>query len=136
MHEARQIYCYVLHIATLLSNRPIQFYMTIVYTTCTNTRAHTETHTHTVYSYIQSILNMENADPPRANLVLGRRFTAEEIREGSNVYLECQTRSNPPIQRLTWMHNVSNALFLLFSFSFLLLLFLSLDGVDAHMFMV
>ena len=46
-------------------------------------------------------------DPPRANLVLGRRFTAEEIREGSNVYLECQTRANPPIQRLTWMHNVS-----------------------------
>lgn len=43
--------------------------------------------------------------PPLANLVLGRRFTAEEIREGSNVYLECQTRSNPPIQRLTWMHN-------------------------------
>ena len=79
---------------------------------------------------------MENADPPRANLVLGRRFTAEEIREGSNVYLECQTRSNPPIQRLTWMHNVSNALFFYFHSLFFLLLFLSLDGVDAHMFMV
>ena len=48
-----------------------------------------------------------NTDPPRVNVILGRRFTAEEIREGSNVYLECQTRANPPIQRLTWMHNVS-----------------------------
>jgi hypothetical protein len=64
---------------------------------------------------------MGNADPPRANLVLGRRFTAEEIREGSNVYLECQTRSNPPIQRLTWMHNVSKAFSLsLYSFIFIL----------------
>jgi hypothetical protein len=73
-----------------------------------------------MYSYTVYLLNMGNADPPRANLVLGRRFTAEEIREGSNVYLECQTRSNPPIQRLTWMHNVRKALSLsiLLSFSF------------------
>nr|CAH0104441.1 unnamed protein product [Daphnia galeata] len=55
--------------------------------------------------FVEDEWRMQVYYPPRANLVLGRRFTAEEIREGSNVYLECQTRSNPPIQRLTWMHN-------------------------------
>lgn len=70
-----------------------------------------------------------NTDPPRVNVILGRRFTAEEIREGSNVYLECQTRANPPIQRLTWMHNVSQYYcppFLYMSFVFFFLLWPSI----------
>jgi hypothetical protein len=69
------------------------------------------------------------ADPPQVKLDLGRRFTAEEIVEGSSVYLECEVKANPysfnqmlirnrlfnihaflkfcrSIQRLMWKHNV------------------------------
>ena len=37
---------------------------------------------------------------------LGRRVSAEEIREGSDIYLECHVRANPNIHRLVWIHNV------------------------------
>lgn len=53
------------------------------------------------------IIDWIEIDPPRTSIELGRRVSAEEIREGSDIYLECHVRANPPIHRLVWIHNVN-----------------------------
>lgn len=47
--------------------------------------------------------------------MLGPRFTPGEIYEGSDIYLECQTRSNPAIHKLSWFHNVSEVQIFVFN---------------------
>ena len=49
-----------------------------------------------------------SSDPPSITLRLGRSLRSEEIKEGDDVYFECSVRSNPPIKKLVWMHNVRN----------------------------
>ncbi len=43
--------------------------------------------------------------PPRPRLVYGTNIRAEEVREGQDVYLQCQAAANPPVGRLTWARN-------------------------------
>lgn len=46
-------------------------------------------------------------DPPQVTLRLGSTLSAEDIKEGDDVYFECHVHSNPPWRKLSWMHNVS-----------------------------
>ena len=46
-------------------------------------------------------------DPPIVSLRLGSTLSAEDIKEGDDVYFECQIKANPPWSKLTWIHNVS-----------------------------
>jgi hypothetical protein len=43
--------------------------------------------------------------PPRPRLAYGTNIRAEEVREGQDVYLQCQAAANPPVSRLTWSRN-------------------------------
>ena len=45
---------------------------------------------------------------------LSTKFQANDIKEGGDVYFECNAYSNPPITKLEWMHNVISKLCLLF----------------------
>ena len=46
-------------------------------------------------------------DSPLAELRLGSALRQHGIKEGDDVYFECHLKSNPPIHKLYWMHNVS-----------------------------
>ena len=50
-------------------------------------------------------------DPPVLRLKYGHAVKARHIREGSDVYFECQVTSNPPITvgRLHWFRGVSKS---------------------------
>ena len=48
-----------------------------------------------------------HTDPPLAELRLGSALLQNGIKEGDDVYFECHLKSNPPVQKLTWMLNVS-----------------------------
>jgi len=56
-------------------------------------------------SAVEDSWRMQVYYSPRTSMELGRRVSAEEIREGSDIYLECHVRANPPIHRLVWIHN-------------------------------
>jgi CD80-like C2-set immunoglobulin domain len=43
--------------------------------------------------------------PPRPRLVYGTNIRPDEVREGQDVYLQCQAAANPPVSRLTWARN-------------------------------
>ena len=43
--------------------------------------------------------------PPRPRLQYGTNIRAEEVREGQDVYLQCQAAANPPVSRLSWALN-------------------------------
>ena len=47
------------------------------------------------------------ADPPQVLLQIGRTLVASDIKEGNDVYFDCQVQANPPITELTWYHEVS-----------------------------
>ena len=47
------------------------------------------------------------ADKPEALLSLGKPLKPNDIKEGDDVYFECIIRANPPVQRISWYHNVS-----------------------------
>uniref|UniRef100_A0ABD2XEZ8 Ig-like domain-containing protein n=1 Tax=Trichogramma kaykai TaxID=54128 RepID=A0ABD2XEZ8_9HYME len=42
---------------------------------------------------------------PIVSLRLGSTLNAEDIKEGDDVYFECQIKANPPWSKLTWIHN-------------------------------
>lgn len=46
-------------------------------------------------------------DPPLVNLQLGSTLLSEDIKEGDDVYFECQVQANPGWRKLSWLHNVS-----------------------------
>lgn len=47
-------------------------------------------------------------DPPLVSLRLGPTLS-EDIKEGDDVYFECQASANPPWRKLYWLHDVSIA---------------------------
>jgi hypothetical protein len=49
------------------------------------------------------------ADPPVLQLRLGATLREDDIKEGDDVYFECAVRANPPIRKIEWTQNVSNA---------------------------
>lgn len=45
-------------------------------------------------------------DPPLVSLRLGSTLS-DDIKEGDDVYFECQATANPPWRKLYWLHGVS-----------------------------
>ena len=50
------------------------------------------------------------ADVPIVSLELGSNLNASSIREGIDVYFECNIKSNPWVYKVSWRHNVSTML--------------------------
>lgn len=48
------------------------------------------------------------SDPPQVILQLGSTLKPDDIKEGDDVYFECNIRANPKEHKITWFHNVSN----------------------------
>ena len=48
-----------------------------------------------------------NLDAPIAALNLGSSLNASNIKEGDDVYFECNVRANPKPYKITWKFNVS-----------------------------
>lgn len=50
-------------------------------------------------------------DIPIVTLELGSNIISSSIREGVDVYFECNIKSNPWVYRVSWRHNVSIPVF-------------------------
>jgi len=48
------------------------------------------------------------ADVPQVSLKLGHALNASNLKEGDDVYFECQVKANPPPRRIIWKKEVSN----------------------------
>ena len=46
-------------------------------------------------------------DPPQVVLHLGSTLNPEDIKEGDDVYFECNIKANPKQHKITWFHDVS-----------------------------
>jgi Immunoglobulin domain len=46
------------------------------------------------------------ADPPLVTLRLGSPLASDDIKEGDDVYFECDVKANPNWRKLHWRHNV------------------------------
>jgi hypothetical protein len=46
-------------------------------------------------------------DVPMVTLKMGSSLNPDDIKEGDDVYFECNIRANPKAYRLAWFHNVS-----------------------------
>lgn len=46
-------------------------------------------------------------DQPQVTLQLGSTLNPDDIKEGDDVYFECQIKANPKEHRITWWHDVS-----------------------------
>lgn len=44
---------------------------------------------------------------PVVTLKMGSSLNPEDIKEGDDVYFECNIRANPKTYKLAWFHNVS-----------------------------
>ena len=49
------------------------------------------------------------ADPPILNLSLGSNLDNNNIKEGDDVYFECDVSGNPEVTSVEWYHNVSKS---------------------------
>jgi len=70
---------------------------------------------------------------PIASLKMGSTLNPKDIKEGSDVYFECNVRANPRSYKLTWFHEVGAAstvsFFFFFPFFFFLFFFKSRPAV-------
>jgi hypothetical protein len=51
-------------------------------------------------------------DAPEVSLVLGRAMNSSILKEGDDVYFECQVKANPPPRRVIWKKEASQFFFL------------------------
>lgn len=49
-------------------------------------------------------------DPPIVSLRLGSTLSADDIKDGDDVYFECHVQSNPQWRKLYWLHDVNIAI--------------------------
>lgn len=47
------------------------------------------------------------ADMPVVTLKIGPNLNPDDIKEGDDVYFECNVKANPKAYKLSWFHNVS-----------------------------
>ena len=52
-------------------------------------------------------MGFDVADVPVVSLKMGSSLNPDDIKEGDDVYFECNIRANPKAYRLAWFHNVS-----------------------------
>lgn len=50
---------------------------------------------------------LPQTDAPEVTLRLGSNLDENEIKEGDDVYFECNIKANPQEHKVTWMRNVS-----------------------------
>ncbi|XP_071454100.1 nephrin-like [Hetaerina americana] len=55
-------------------------------------------------SGIEDVLTMNVLYPPQVSLQLGSSLNPNEIKEGDDVYFECQVRANPREHKIIWRH--------------------------------
>ncbi|KAH1001175.1 hypothetical protein HUJ04_013422 [Dendroctonus ponderosae] len=55
--------------------------------------------------FLETSWKIDVVYPPIVHLSLGSTLNADDIKEGDDVYFECKVRANPPMRRLTWLHN-------------------------------
>ncbi|XP_026480006.1 hemicentin-1-like [Ctenocephalides felis] len=53
----------------------------------------------------ETVWTLDVVYPPIVTLRLGSTLSADDIKEGDDVYFECHVSSNPPWRRLLWMHD-------------------------------
>lgn len=54
------------------------------------------------------VINIFLLDSPLVSLSLGSTLNPHDIKEGDDVYFECNVRANPREHRISWYHNVSD----------------------------
>uniref|UniRef100_A0A8D8TAK1 Protein turtle homolog A n=1 Tax=Cacopsylla melanoneura TaxID=428564 RepID=A0A8D8TAK1_9HEMI len=55
--------------------------------------------------HVETTWNLRVVYPPVVSLHIGASLKQNEIKEGDDVYFECQVRANPPTRKLTWTRN-------------------------------
>ncbi|XP_066996911.2 uncharacterized protein [Anabrus simplex] len=56
-------------------------------------------------SGIEDSLPLEVVYPPLVSLQLGSTLNPDDIKEGDDVYFECNIEANPKEKKITWLHN-------------------------------
>lgn len=54
-----------------------------------------------------SLTQTYRVDAPIVSLSLGQPLNPNKLMNGSDVYLECDVKANPPIRKVEWFHSVS-----------------------------
>jgi len=70
---------------------------------------------------------------PIASLKMGSTLNPKDIKEGSDVYFECNVRANPRSYKLTWFHEVGAASTVSFFFFFPFFFFLFFSNRDQQL---
>ncbi|KAG8223113.1 hypothetical protein J437_LFUL014244 [Ladona fulva] len=68
-------------------------------------------------SGMEDILTLNVLYPPQVTLKLGTSLNPNDIKEGDDVYFECQVRANPKEHKILWKHEVGPTFSELFPYS-------------------
>ncbi|XP_055539389.1 nephrin-like [Wyeomyia smithii] len=55
--------------------------------------------------FLETSWKIEVVYPPIVSLRLGSTLSAEDIKDGDDVYFECHVQANPPWRKLHWLHD-------------------------------
>ncbi|GAB0089383.1 hypothetical protein DMENIID0001_039110 [Sergentomyia squamirostris] len=55
--------------------------------------------------FLETSLILDVVYPPIVNLLLGSTLSADDIKEGDDVYFECHVQANPSWRKLLWLHD-------------------------------